>query len=144
MQSRLINHDQAKTFSIIFGTGDNLMAGLLGFAREYGLTASHFTGIGALSQVRLSYFDWQTKEYQEIPPIDEQVEVLTLAGGVALNDGEPFVHAHIVVGKSDGRAYGGHLVEASVRPTAEVVLIESPSYLQRRFDPESGLPLISL
>ncbi len=90
----------------------------------------------------LGYFDWDTKEYQKIP-VREQVEVLSLVGDVALDEqGEPALHAHVVVGKSDGTAHGGHLLQAIVRPTLEVILVESPHYLQRHHDPESGLALI--
>jgi predicted DNA-binding protein with PD1-like motif len=59
-------------------------------------------------------------------------------------DGKPAVHAHIVIGQSDGAARGGHLLEAHVRPTLEVVLVESPAHLHRRFDPKCGLALIQL
>ena len=48
-----------------------------------------------------------------------------------------------VVGKADGTAHGGHLIEAHVRPTLEVVLIESPSYLQREIDKATGIALTS-
>ena len=43
-----------------------------------------------------------------------------------------------------GRAYGGHLLEAHVWPTLEVVLTQSPAHLRRKVDPETGLPLIAL
>jgi uncharacterized protein len=69
---------------------------------------------------------------------------VSLNGDVALNDGEPAVHAHLAVGRADGSALGGHLVEAHVRPTLEVVLVESPAYLRKEVDPETGLALISL
>jgi hypothetical protein len=72
----------------------------------------------------------------------EQVELLSLVGDVALKDGEPQVHAHAVVGKRDGTAHGGHLVEATVRPTCELVLTESPAHLQKQVDAESGIALI--
>ena len=62
----------------------------------------------------LGYFDWQTKDYTSIP-IVEQVEVLALVGDIALNDGEPKLHPHVVVSKADGTAHGGHLLEAHVR-----------------------------
>jgi uncharacterized protein len=57
---------------------------------------------------------------------------------------KPKVHAHTVLRKSDATAHGGHLVEAIVRPTLEIVITELPRHLHRRFDPESGLALIDL
>jgi uncharacterized protein len=53
------------------------------------------------------------------------------------------VHVHVVVGKRDGSAHGGHLIEAHVRPTLELILTEPPTSLRRRFDPETGLALVS-
>ena len=70
--------------------------------------------------------------------------MLTLAGDIALKDGEPQVHAHVVVGKKDGTAWGGHLLEGHVWPTLELVLVESAAQLQRRLDEETGLPLIPI
>jgi predicted DNA-binding protein with PD1-like motif len=48
------------------------------------------------------------------------------------------------LGKSDGAAIGGHLLKATVHPTLEVILEESPGYLQRRMDEATGLPLIKI
>jgi hypothetical protein len=70
------------------------------------------------------------------------VELLAAIGDIALKDSEPEVHAHLVVGRSDGTAHGGHLLRAIVRPTCELVLTESPEHLQKKFDPESGIALI--
>ncbi len=145
MQTKLIQeHDWQKTFAVIFETGEEVAAGLAKFAREQKLAAAHFTAIGALSDVTLGYFDWEQKDYLWIP-VNEQVEVLALVGDVVLGkDEEPVVHAHLVVGRRDGSTRGGHLLEAHVRPTLEVVLVESPAHLHRRFDPQSHLALIRL
>jgi len=65
-----------------------------------------------------------------------------LVGDISMDDGKPKVHAHVVVGKSDATAHGGHLIEGHVRPTLEIVVTETPRHLHRRFDRESGLALI--
>jgi uncharacterized protein len=132
-----------RTFAVIFDTGDEVMTGLTTFARERRLTACHCTAIGAFSDLTVGFFDWEKKDYVKIP-IHEQVEVLSLVGDIALKDGQPMVHAHVVVGKSDGTAHGGHLIEGHVRPTLEVILVESPHFLQRTHDEESGLALINI
>jgi uncharacterized protein len=81
------------------------------------------------------------RKYAPIP-IDEQAEVLSLLGDIADEDGEPLVHAHAVLGLRDGTTRGGHLLEAHARPTLEVLLTESPEFLERRHDPATGLSLI--
>ena len=142
MKSKLIHeHGGEKTYALIFDTGDEAMAGLVEFARRNALGGARFTAIGAFREATLGYFDWESKEYKPIP-VDEQVEVLSLIGDVAIEGGEPKVHSHVVVGRSDGSARGGHLLEARVRPTLEVILTESPAHLQKHHDPESGLALI--
>ena len=133
----------ARTFAVIFDTGDEVMTGLTTFARERRLTACHCTAIGAFSDLTVGFFDWEKKDYVKIP-IHEQVEVLSLVGDIALKDSQPMVHAHVVVGKRDGTAHGGHLIEGHVRPTLEVILVESPRFLQRTHDEESGLALINI
>jgi len=145
MNFKLI-HEQTgqRTFAIIFDTGDEAVAGLESFAREQQLAASQFTAIGAFREATLAYFDWDAKKYQEIP-LREQVEVLMLAGDVSqTKDGKPKVHAHVTVGKRDGTAHGGHLLRATVRPTLEVILTESPAHLRRTVHDASGLALIEL
>lgn len=116
---------------------------LTAFARTRQIGAAHFTAIGAFRELVLGYFDPATKRYRKIP-VREQVEVLSLVGDIALDGGEPKVHAHVVVGKADATAHGGHLMEAHVWPTLELILTESPRNLRRRSDAETGLALIDL
>jgi predicted DNA-binding protein with PD1-like motif len=143
MRYKLVE-EQPRTYVLIFDTGDELAAGLARFAAEQKMGGSSFKAIGALSSVRLGWFNWETKKYQVAVNLDEQVELLSLIGDIAEKDGEPQVHAHAVVGKRDGTAHGGHLLQATVRPTCEVVLTESPKHLQKRVDPEAGIALIRL
>jgi predicted DNA-binding protein with PD1-like motif len=143
MHAELINDGPEKTWALIFDTDDDVTSTLLHFSRYHHLAGSRFTAIGGFSRVVLGYFEWDVKQFRPIP-IEEQVEVLMLAGDVALRDGEPIVHAHVVVATSDGIAHGGHLLEARVRPTLEVTLVESPVHLHREFDPEVGVALIRL
>lgn len=144
MKSQLIHESGGeRTFVLVFATDDAVKGLLDRFVVEHRIAAARFTAIGALSAATLGYFDWDAKQYTEIP-VSEQVEVLSLIGDVALKDGEPTVHAHLVVGRSDGTTRGGHLMEAHVRPTLELILVESPRHLHKTVDPESGLAVINL
>lgn len=71
-----------------------------------------------------------------VSQLEERVELLSLIGDVALKDGEPQIHAHLVVGRADGTAHGGHLLSATVRPTCELILTENPKHLQKQIDAE--------
>src|SRR5579862_6182667 len=128
---------------LILETGDEVVSTLTAFAKQNHIGGAHFTAIGAFSDAGIGYFDLQKKDYLK-NRVDEQVEVVSLTGDIALDKGEPKVHAHVVVGKKNGSAMGGHLLEAHVRPTLELVLQDSGEPLKRKFDPESGLALIDL
>lgn len=143
MQARQIHeaHGQ-RTFVAILETGDEVQACLGRFAEEQGLSAAQVTAIGAFEQATLRYFAWETKAYQPIP-VQEQVEVVSLNGDIALDtDGKPKLHLHAVLGRRDGSLVGGDLGDGRVRPTLEVVITESPAHLRRAKDPQSGLALI--
>ena len=143
MKAKLINEGSQKTYVLILDKGDEAVSSIEGFTRENGIMAAQLTGIGAFSDAVLGFFDWETKSYRKIP-VTEQVEVVSLLGDVALGpDGKPALHPHVVVSRVDGIAMGGHLLEAHVRPTLEVVLTESPRHLHKRKDAESGLALIA-
>ena len=144
MRSKLIQEEGGeKTFALVFDTGDEVVSEITNFARENALDAATLTAIGAFSSATLGYFDLVRKEYEKIP-VEEQVEVLSLIGDIALNEGEPELHAHVVLGRRDGTTRGGHLLEAHVLPTLEVVLVESPDHLKKRTDEETGLALIDI
>jgi len=138
----LENRDGRRTLLAVFDIGDEVSEGLLSIASEHEIEGAYFTGIGALSEATLGYWEWESKSYREIS-VREQLEVLSLTGNVALGpDGETKVHAHIVAGKRDGTAHGGHLLAARVRPTLEVIIVEVPEHLRRRLDAQTGLPLL--
>jgi uncharacterized protein len=143
MQSTMLNeHQGSRTFAVIFDKGDEARTGLTLFVRENQVAGAHLTAVGGFSRAVLGYFDRQRKEYARIP-VDEQVEVLSLIGDVALTaEGGPEVHAHVVVGRSDGTTLGGHLLEGHVWPTLEVIVTDSPHHLRKTHDPDTGLSLI--
>lgn len=143
MRSKLLNKAGGqRTFVVVMQTGDEAMGCLQEFVKRERISAAQLTGIGALSSAKLNYFDWEKKEYRPIP-VHEQVELASLLGDVALSpSGEPALHIHVVLGRWDGTALAGHLSEAHVRPTLEIILTEPPTYLQKVHDAASGLALI--
>jgi predicted DNA-binding protein with PD1-like motif len=143
MRAKVLNECPERTIALILDQGDEVMSTLQRFSAEYNLTASRLTAIGAFESGTLGYFDWERKVYERIP-VHEQVEVLSLVGDIALDGAKPKVHAHVVLGRRDGSTLGGHLLEARVRPTLEVMVIDSPEYLRRVYDPVSGIALVRI
>ncbi len=143
MKYKLLNNDKQKTFAIILESGEEVMEKIMAFAKEQKLAASQFTAIGAFSETTVGFFDFSLKDYKKIP-LKEQMEVLALNGDITLFDGEYKIHAHVVLGKEDGTAWGGHVMKAIVHPTLEIILNESPVYLERQLDKTLGISLIKI
>lgn len=143
MHYKLLNNDSQKTFVVILESGDEVMECIQSFAKQQNLKASQFNAIGAFSKATLGFFDFSIKDYKKIE-IDEQVEVLNIAGDISLYNDKIQIHAHAVVGKSDGTAHGGHLLKGYIHPTVEIILTESPVYLMREMDKDSHIPFIKI
>jgi uncharacterized protein len=142
MQVQLVTSEEStKQYAVIFYQGDEAFSGLVEFAEKYHVTSAHFTAIGALNGATLGWFDPQRKMYKKIP-ITGQHEVIGMSGDIALYQGKPVVHTHMVVGSPDGTTQGGHVLAAYVSPTLEVMVIVDPVTMQKRLDPATDLTLI--
>lgn len=139
-----LSWEPPRAFAVVFDDGDSVINGLRTLAGAEELRAASFTAIGAFSRATLAFFDVDAKAYVDIP-VDQQAEVLCMVGDIVRGDnGRWLVHAHAVLGMRDGSTRGGHLRDATVRPTLEVMLTESPTPLRRRYDQSTGLALIDV
>ncbi|HET8600299.1 MAG TPA: PPC domain-containing DNA-binding protein [Segeticoccus sp.] len=146
MKWRRLDDDSATgtaTYVAVGEVGDEAMASLKELITREGLDAAQVTAVGAFQRAVVGWFDRAAKDYRRIP-IDQQCEVLSLVGDVAVSDAGPQLHLHAVLGLPDGTTRGGHLIEGHVWPTLEVILRESPAQLRKTSRPEIGLALIDL
>ncbi len=143
MKAKVIEDADEVAYVVVCDPGDEAFGTLTQFARDQDLEASQITAVGAFSRATVGWFDRVTKQYRRIP-VDEQCEVLSLIGDVAEGQDGPSVHAHVVLGLSDGTTRGGHLLEGQVFPTLEVIIREAPAELRKVMNPDIGIALIDL
>jgi hypothetical protein len=91
---------------VVLDTGDEVAAELGEFVRQYEVETASVTAIGAFHDALLGYFDWQTKQYKTIA-VDEQVEVLSLLGDVAVAEEGPSLHLHAVLARPTAARWAG-------------------------------------
>ena len=114
----------ARTYRVNMVKGDELISGLTEFAEKNHIRDGHFTGLGAIDKAILRWSDPANKG-SKTNEINEEAEVVSLVGSIATGkDGKPVVHAHTVLGLSDGSTRGGHLMSAHVSIIAEVFVTE--------------------
>jgi predicted DNA-binding protein with PD1-like motif len=143
MQVKLVSKPgETRVWIAVLAEGEEAKQSLLDIAKKEKIEDASFVALGAFAKATVAYFDWQKKKYQDIP-VDEQVEVISLIGDILPDEkGKASLHAHTVLGRSDGSTRGGHLQEGHVRPTLEITITETPGHLTRRKHPELGLALI--
>lgn len=143
MHAKLMHETEGlRTFAVVMAPGDEATSCIHAFARAERINGASITGIGAFEDAVLQYFDWETKRYLDIP-VREQAEVAALIGDIGEDEnGAPAIHIHLVLGRRDGAALAGHLKTGRVRPTLELIVVETPAHLRRRPDPATGLNLL--
>lgn len=130
-------------FVIRFAHGDDVVAGLLAFARDRGIEGAWVNALGALEDPELGYFHLDTRTYtRQVFPGDW--EIAALVGNLGRLEGEPALHVHAVIGGTDFSTRGGHLFAGRAGATCEVFLRDLGGPLTRARDEEIGLPLWSL
>jgi uncharacterized protein len=142
MKVRLLSENAGvKHYAIILAKGDEVMSGLTDFARQNKVTSASFTAIGAFSHATVAWFDDGRKEFKLIP-IEQQVELVSMIGDIALVNDQPAVHTHVALASSDGTVRGGHVINAFVFPTLELFMTVYPKALHKQLDDATGLKLI--
>ena len=131
-----------RTYVLVLYQGDQVQAAIAAFANDHHVVDAHFSAIGAVRDPEVAWFDESRKQFKAMS-LHEQMEVLTLSGDITLGvDGQPVVHTHLVLARSDGQSWGGHLIEATASPTIELYMTTYPEPLRKRIDPATGLQLI--
>lgn len=136
--------DEERRFVLVLDSGEEASAAIARFARAQAIQGASLTALGAFERATVGWFDVAERAYRKIE-VAEQCEALSLIGDIAAgDDGEASLHVHAVLGLRDGSTRGGHLLQAIVRPTLEVIVTESPVSLRRKKRPELGVALIEM
>ena len=143
MKYKVVDDADSVTYVVVCDPGDEAFAQLTAFARREQLESAQITAVGAFRNATVGWMDPATMKYRPIQ-VDQQCEVLSLIGDVAQGVDGPIVHAHVVLGLSDGTTRGGHLLAGDVFPTLEVIVRETPAELRKVMNPDVGIPLIDI
>lgn len=121
--------------------GGDLLESLTAVCRERKVELAKVSALGAVEHACVAYYHLGRQEYETFD-LQGELEILSLTGNVSLRDGAPIVHAHVVFGDAQGRAFGGHLTPGTIVFACEFVLEElTGARLERGFDAPTGLPL---
>lgn len=129
-------------FVLVLEPGDDIFSSITSFITKENITAGQFTGIGAISQAVIGYFNDHTISYEN-HTLTGGLEVVSLMGNISIFDGAPTIHAHIAVADRVGKMFGGHLMEGTVvSVTCEIIITPLDITLERKLNTTFNLNLI--
>lgn len=123
--------------------GEEIISSLLAFASQSGITAGQITGIGACSCATIGLFKIKEQKYYS-QQLTQEMELTSLVGNLSTKDGKPYLHVHANFGLQDGSVKGGHLNEAIISATCEIIVHIISGTVDRFCDDQTGLNLLKL
>ncbi len=134
-------NSSCRTYFIRLEKVEFIIASILSFCEKNRVHCGFFQGVGAIEEVTLAHYTLATREYAE-KTIKEPLEIVQLNGNITIKDKKPYIHAHITVSDKEMKTHGGHLKEAAIGPTGEIILVALKGDVKRKFSEEIGLNLV--
>jgi uncharacterized protein len=99
--------------------GDKVHDTILDFCSRENIETGWITGLGAIKDISLGYYNLENKSYG-FQKYSDIYEVVGLIGNVALVDNKPFLHIHTSISDENNQTSSGHLEYATVAVTLEL------------------------
>ena len=120
--------------------GEEIQQQLQIVAEKEGIKLANVSALGAVNDFTVGAFDVERQEFHK-NRFQGAYEIVSLVGTITTKDGAYYAHLHMSAGDVDGNVRGGHLNEAIISATCEMVVTVLEGRVERRLDPEVGLNL---
>lgn len=130
-------------YLMVLRRGDDVFAELSKLAQSEKIASASLTGIGFMETATFGFYDFARKKFD--PKTFTKVEMASLTGSIAWQDGKPSIHAHATVSDATFATYGGHALDLKVGTgSAEITVVTHPQRLDRLIDPEIEANILQL
>ena len=130
------------TYIVRLDPGEEILTQLKVFAEQEGVKMASVTALGAVKDFTVGVFDANAKVYRS-NRFQGVYEIVSLVGTINTMNDAFYCHLHMCAADQEGHAFGGHLNEAVISATCELVVTCLPGRTDRVFSEEVGLNLIS-
>lgn len=127
---------------IVLSRGEKIMESLTKAASELDIAGGLISGIGAVENLELGFYNLGKKDYHRKHFTNGEYELLQLSGNISLKEDKPFVHVHVTCSDESFQAFGGHMFEGEVAVTAEIYITPLGVMPVRNMDSQVGLHTI--
>ena len=124
-----------------FDEAEDVVGGVLDFVKEENIQGAWLSAIGSTKELEIAFYDSEQKEYMT-KNFAETMELAVASGTLAILDGQPVIHWHGVLSRSDYSVIGGHISKMIANMTIEVFIHKLNESLSRTHDPKTGLNIL--
>ena len=120
--------------------GEEILEKIKEIALKENIKLAKVSALGATNDFTVGVFKTGEKKYYSNTFTGDH-EIVSLTGTINTFNGEFYTHIHMSAGNDKGEVFGGHLNRAVVSATCEMIIVEIPGKVDRKFDEEVGLNL---
>ena len=129
-----------KTIVMRIDRGEEVLTQLKAMALKENIQLASVRALGATNDFTVGVFKVEEKKYYA-NHFTGDFEIVSLTGTISTMNGEYYAHLHMSAGDEQGRVFGGHLNEAIVSATCEMVVEVIDGQVERAHDADVGLNL---
>lgn len=129
-----------KTIIARIDRGEEVLAQLKNIALKEEIKLASVRALGATDDFTVGVFKVDEKKYYA-NHFTGDFEIVSLTGTISTMNGEYYAHLHMSAGDEQGRVFGGHLNEAIISATCEMVIEVIDGQVDRLRDESVGLNL---
>lgn len=137
----IVAYQENNTYILNLSRGEEFFETFRAFLQKENIKAGYFTGLGAAGALDIAYYNLATKKFER-HTIEEDVEILSLVGNIAMLKDDTVIHMHGTFGRKDLSMFGGHLFSLRVSGACEIHLIKLTGTMSRAYDEATGLNLL--
>ncbi|MBN2619847.1 DNA-binding protein [candidate division WOR-3 bacterium] len=123
--------------------GEEIIAALTTAAQKKSLRSAFFFGLGVAKDPVLGYFNAPKKTYIK-KAFKGEYELTSFSGNISREKKEIVIHCHVTITDDQFNACGGHLFQATIPATMEILLMPFSPALKRRLNRAAGLHLLDI
>ncbi len=129
-----------QTIYLRIDKGEEILEQLKAVALKENIRLASISALGAVNDFTVGVFKTAEKQYYG-NRFQGDHEIVSLTGTITTMDGQFYAHLHMSAGNDKGEVFGGHLNQAIVSATCEMVIQITDGTVERAFNEEIGLNL---
>lgn len=130
----------AQQIIVRMNRGEEILEQLAIVAEKEKIQLASISALGATDDFTVGIFNVAEKKYYK-NHFTFPAEITALVGTISTMDGKYYAHLHLTAADAAGKAYGGHLNEARISATCEMVITVIEGRVDRSYSPEIGINL---